>query len=112
MKRRVVITGLGLVTPLGIGTEATWDRVISGKSGIGPITRFDAERYSSRIAGEVRDFRAEDFVSKRDVKKMDLFIKYAVAAAQFAMEDSSRQFMNFFEATLGRATVEFIRLQP
>jgi 3-oxoacyl-[acyl-carrier-protein] synthase II len=88
VKRRVVITGLGLLTPLGIGNEASWDRLLSGQSGVGPITRFDAGDYASKIAGEVRGFNEEDFIPKKDLKKMDLFIKFALAAAQFAMTDS------------------------
>ncbi len=89
MRRRVVVTGLGLLTPLAIGNEASWDRLLSGQSGVGPITRFDTSKYSATIAGEVRGFNQEDFISKKEVKKMDLFIKYALAAAQFAMEDSA-----------------------
>jgi len=89
VSRRVVITGVGLVSSLGIGTSATWDALCAGQSGIGPITRFDASAFPVRIAGEVRGFDPLVFVAKKDVKKMDLFIKYALAAAQFAMEDSA-----------------------
>ncbi len=85
----MVVTGLGLLTPLGIGNEASWDRLLSGRSGVGTITRFDASKYSATIAGEVHGFNQEDFISKKEVKKMDLFIKYALAAAQFAMQDSA-----------------------
>ena len=88
MSRRVVVTGVGLVSPLAIGTQANWDALLAGKSGIGPITRFDASQYSARIAGEVKDFDPLQFVDKKDVKKMDVFIQYAIAAAQFAMDDS------------------------
>lgn len=88
VRRRVVVTGVGLVSPLGIGTAATWDALIAGKSGIGPITRFDATDYPARIAGEVKGFNPLDFVDKKEVKKSDTFIHYALAAAQFAMEDS------------------------
>ena len=88
MKRRVVITGLGLVTPLGIGLEPTWEALCAGKSGIGEITSFDASGYATRIAGEVKDFRKEDFVQKKDAKRMELFIIYALAATRMAMEDS------------------------
>jgi len=87
-RRRVVVTGVGLVSPLGIGTDATWQALLAGRSGIGPITRFDAAEYPSRIAGEVREFDPERFVEKKEVKKTDLFIQYALAATQFAMEDS------------------------
>ena len=84
MSRRVVVTGVGLVSSLGIGTTATWDALCAGRSGIGPITRFDAAPFSVRIAGEVRAFDPLVFVAKKDVKKMDVFIQYAIAAAEFA----------------------------
>jgi 3-oxoacyl-[acyl-carrier-protein] synthase II len=86
--RRVVITGIGLVSPLGCGNAKNWDALVSGRSGIGPITRFDASAMPVRIAGEVKDFNPEDFIDKKEIKKMDLFIQYALAASQFAMEDS------------------------
>jgi 3-oxoacyl-[acyl-carrier-protein] synthase II len=86
--RRVVVTGIGLVTPLGVGTQKTWDGLLAGRSGIGPITRFDASRFSTRIAGEVRDFHPLDFIDKKEVRKMDLFIQFALAAAHLAVEDS------------------------
>ncbi len=88
MKRRVVVTGIGLVTPCGIGTDNVWNNILSGKSGIGPITRFDIERFDTKIAGEVKDFNPEDYVQPKEVKKMDLFIHYALAAAQIAMKDA------------------------
>ncbi len=91
MDRRVVITGLGMVSPLGIGNQENWQALIHGKSGIGPITRFDASDYPCRIAGELKGFNAEDWVSKKDVKKMDLFIHYAMAASEIAMRDASFQ---------------------
>ncbi len=83
-----MVTGVGLVSSLGIGTSATWDALCAGQSGIGPITRFDASAFSVRIAGEVRGFDPLVFVAKKDVKKMDLFIQYAIAAAEFAREDA------------------------
>ena len=86
--RRVVVTGVGVVSPLGTGNGKNWDALVSGKSGIAPITRFDASDLPVRIAGEVKDFVAEDFIDKKEIKKMDLFIQYSLAAAQFAMEDS------------------------
>lgn len=89
--RRVVVTGVGVVSPLGTGNEKNWDALINGKSGIDLITRFDATEFPVRIAGEVKDFIAEDFIEKKEVKKMDLFIQYAIAAAHFAMEDSGFQ---------------------
>jgi len=86
--RRVVITGIGLVTPLGIGTQATWEALVAGRSGIGPITHFDASRYSTRIAGELKGFDPLQFIDRKEARKMDPFIQYAVAAAHFAVEDS------------------------
>ena len=88
MSRRVVVTGVGLVSPLGIGTQANWEALRAGRSGIGPITRFDASQFSARIAGEVKQFDPLHFVEKKDVKKMDVFIQLAIAAAQFAVDDA------------------------
>jgi 3-oxoacyl-[acyl-carrier-protein] synthase II len=82
------VTGVGLVSPLGIGTGANWEALCAGQSGIGPITRFDAAQFSARIAGEVKDFDPLQFVDKKDVKKMDVFIQLAIAAADFAMKDA------------------------
>jgi 3-oxoacyl-[acyl-carrier-protein] synthase II len=84
----VVVTGLGMLTPLGLGVEANWEALMAGRSGIGPITKFDATEYKSRIAGEVRNFNPEDFLDKKAIKRMDDFIQYAVASARMAMEDS------------------------
>ena len=88
MQRRVVVTGVGLVSSLGIGTQATWDAVCAGRSGISAISRFDATAFSSRIAGEVKAFDPLQFVGKKDVKKMDVFIQYAIAASEFAVRDA------------------------
>ena len=88
MSRRVVVTGVGLVSPLGIGTETNWDALCAGRSGIGPITRFDASQFSARIAGEVKNFDPLQFIDKKDVKKMDVFIQLAIAASQFAVDDA------------------------
>jgi 3-oxoacyl-[acyl-carrier-protein] synthase II len=88
LSRRVVVTGVGLVSPVAIGTEANWEALLAGRSGIGPITRFDASAFSARIAGEVKGFDPLRFVEKKDVKKMDIFIQLAIAATQFAMTDS------------------------
>jgi len=87
-RRRVVITGLGVVTPLGIGVEKTWQAVTAGKSGITTITRFDASEYACQIAGEVKDFNPGDYIDKKEIKKMDTFIHYAVAASQEAVDDA------------------------
>jgi 3-oxoacyl-[acyl-carrier-protein] synthase II len=86
--RRVVVTGIGLVSSLGIGTEANWQALCAGCSGIGPITKFDATQFSTRIAGEVKNFDPLRYVEKKDVKKMDVFIQYAIAASQYAMDDA------------------------
>jgi 3-oxoacyl-[acyl-carrier-protein] synthase II len=88
LSRRVVVTGVGLVSPLGIGTGANWEALCAGRSGIGPITRFEASQFSARIAGEVKHFDPLQFVDKKDVKKMDVFIQLAIAASQFAMDDA------------------------
>ncbi len=88
MERRVVITGLGLITPLGIGVDESWSGVIAGKSGVGEITRFNASVFSTRIAAEVKGFNAEDFMEKKEAKRMETFIQYAVAATRMAIDDS------------------------
>lgn len=88
MERRVVITGVGLVTPLAVGTEASWSGLCDGRSGIGEITRFDASAFQTRIAGEVKGFDAADFLPKKEAKRIQPFIAYAIAATRMAMEDS------------------------
>jgi len=88
MARRVVVTGLGMVTPLGTGVEKSWEAACSGRSGIGPITKFDATGFSSQIAGEVKDFRSQDFMDKQEIRRFDVFIHYAIASARMAIEDS------------------------
>jgi len=87
-KRRVVVTGLGVVSPVGIGVKTAWDNLIAGKSGITQITKFDASAFSSTIAGEVKDFNAEDFIPAKDARRMDTFIQYGLAAAIEAVKDS------------------------
>jgi 3-oxoacyl-[acyl-carrier-protein] synthase II len=86
--RRVVVTGVGLVSPLGNTTEATWQGLLEGRSGVGTISRFDPEGYAARIAAEVKGFDPEDWVDAKEVKKFDLFVHYAVAAADMALADS------------------------
>ncbi len=86
--RRVVVTGLGLVSPLGVGMERNWRAFLAGESGIGRITKFDASEFSSQIAGEVKEFDPLSFIDKKEVRKMDPFIQYAIAAAHLAVEDS------------------------
>ena len=87
-KKRVVVTGLGLVTPLGIGVEKTWESLVAGRSGAGKITRFDASDYPVQIAAEVKDFDPALYIDKKEIKKMDTFIHYAIAASQMAIDDS------------------------
>ena len=100
MTERVVVTGVGLVTPLGTGTEQTWENLLAGKPGIGRITHFDAEAagMACTIAGEVRDFDVSAYVNRKDARKMDTFIHYGIAAAQMALEQSG------FEITEENAT--------
>ena len=94
MKRRVVVTGMGLVTPLGVGLDNVWEQLLQGKSGVAPITRFDVSRHDTKIAGEVKNFNAEEYVSHKEVKKMDLFIHYSLAAAKIAVNDSKLDMAN------------------
>ncbi len=86
--RRVAVTGVGLVSPLGIGNAENWKALLEGRSGIGPITRFDPSAFTCRIAGEVKGFDPSRYVEKKEIKKMDTFIHYGMAAAHLAMEDS------------------------
>src|SRR4030065_2777440 len=86
--RRVVITGIGVVSPLGIGVQKNWEALLRGESGIGPITRFDASKHSTRIAGEVKNFDPLAFIDRKEARKMDLFIQLALAAAALAVEDT------------------------
>ncbi len=86
--RRVVVTGLGAITPLGIGVRTTWDAILAGKSGVGQITRFDAKDFATTIAAEVKGFDPDRFIDKKEAKRMDPFIHYAMAAAHMAMEDA------------------------
>ena len=89
MKRRVVLTGVGLVSALGLDTESTWSGLLQGKSGVGPITHFDASDFSSRIAAEVKDLDPLDYVDTKNARKMDLFILYAIAASDVAVKSAS-----------------------
>jgi 3-oxoacyl-[acyl-carrier-protein] synthase II len=89
LNRRVVITGMGLVTPVGIGVADSWEAICAGKSGIGEITRFDTTDYQTKIAAEVKGFKAEDFIPKKEAKRNELFISYAMAATRMALEDAA-----------------------
>lgn len=102
MKRRVVVTGIGLVTPLGTGVEKTWQSLCEGKSGIGRITRFDPSELPSQIAAEVKDFDPADFIEKKEIKKMDRFIQFGIAAAKMAVEDAR---LEITESTADRVGV-------
>ena len=87
-RRRVVVTGLGMVSPVGVGVEEGWTALVAGRSGIGPITQFDASTYPTRIAGEVRGFEPEKFMDRKEVRRNDRFIHFALAAGKMAIEDS------------------------
>jgi 3-oxoacyl-[acyl-carrier-protein] synthase II len=91
MSRRVVITGIGLVSPLGLDTPSTWDALLAGRSGIGPITHFDASNLTCKIAGEVKGFDPEKFIDRKEARKMDTFSHYAIAATREALDDSRLQ---------------------
>jgi len=88
LRRRVVVTGMGMVSPLAIGVEETWQALIQGKSGVARITKFDPTGFDTQIAAEVKDFAPENFMDKKDIRRMDIFIQYAVAAATLALEDA------------------------
>ncbi|MGL6015363.1 MAG: beta-ketoacyl-[acyl-carrier-protein] synthase family protein, partial [Selenomonadaceae bacterium] len=88
MKNRVVITGIGAITPIGIGKDAFWQGLLAGKSGITKTTRFDASEYTAQVAGEVKDFEPNDFIDKKEAKRMDRNAQFAVAASKLAIEDA------------------------
>ena len=104
INKRVVITGLGLVTPLGIGVKLTWEALCAGKSGVGEITRFDSSAYATKIAAEIRDFRPQDFMPKKDAQRVELFIAYALAATRMAIEDSGLVINSANETRVGAIT--------
>jgi 3-oxoacyl-[acyl-carrier-protein] synthase II len=101
-QRRVVVTGMGIVSPIGNTLASAWDSIVNGRSGVGPITHFDAAAYNSRIAGEVRDFDAKAWITPKDVKKMETFIHYGLAASLMAIEDAG---LEITEANAERAGV-------
>jgi 3-oxoacyl-[acyl-carrier-protein] synthase II len=100
-KRRVVVTGLGLVTPLGIGVEKSWEGLVQGESGIRRITHFDSSAFATQIAGEVEGFNAEDYIEPKEIKKMDRFIHFGIAAAAIAMDDAQLKVDESNAARLG-----------
>ncbi len=101
-RRRVAVTGLGLITPVGIGTGESWANLKAGKSGIGEITHFDASQFATRIAGEVKGFDPANYIEAKEIKKMDRFIHFGIAAAQLAVEDSG---LKITDANAGRVGV-------
>jgi 3-oxoacyl-[acyl-carrier-protein] synthase II len=88
-KRRVVVTGMGMLTPLGNDVETTWSNILLGQSGISDITRFDASAFSTRFAGEVKNFDPEEYIPKKETKKMDRFIQFGIAAGIQALRDAN-----------------------
>lgn len=88
MERRVVVTGVGLITPLGVGTETTWKNICAGVSGIDNITRFDTSDYNVKIAAEVKNYQTQDYFEKKEAKRLDLFVQYGIVATRFALKDS------------------------
>ena len=102
-KRRVVVTGIGILSPLGNDLAGNWDAITAGRSGIGPITHFDASAYPTRIAGEVRDFDPAKWIGPKDIKKMDPFVHYGVAASMMAIEDSGLAIEGEAAETIGVA---------
>jgi len=92
VERRVALTGIGLVSPVGVGVEKNWENILQGKSGVSLISRFDISQYTSKIAGQVKDFDPLDFIEKKELRKMDLFIQYGLAAAHLAVQDSGIDF--------------------
>jgi len=104
LNKRVVITGLGLVTPLGVGVEQTWNSLCAGRSGVGEITRFDTSDFQTKIAAEVKDFNPEDFMPKKDANRVEPFIAYALAATRMAIEDSGLVIDSSNESRVGAIT--------
>jgi 3-oxoacyl-[acyl-carrier-protein] synthase II len=101
MGRRVVVTGIGLVTPIAVGTEETWQGLLAGKSGIGPITHFDHTAFATHFAGEVKDFDPTRWMTSREVKSLDLFLQYAIAAGSMAIKDSGLEIKGEFAERVG-----------
>jgi 3-oxoacyl-[acyl-carrier-protein] synthase II len=101
MARRVVVTGIGLVTPLAVGTEETWQALLAGKSGIGPITHFDHSQFATHFAGEVKDFDPTRWVTSREVRSLDPFVRYAIAAGALAVGDSGLKIEGAFAERVG-----------
>jgi len=101
MRRRIVLTGMGLVTPLAVGTEETWKALVAGQSGIGPITHFDSTNFATHFAGEVKGFDVTRWMSHREARNIDRFIQYAVASAALAIEDAGLKIEGEFAERVG-----------
>ena len=101
-KRRVVITGLGVISPVGNSIKTAWENILAGRSGIAPITNFDASDFSVRFAGEIRDFEVSDYIPSKEARRMGTFIHYGIAAASQAIEDSG---IEITDANAARAGV-------
>lgn len=101
MSRRIAVTGIGLITPVGIGNKETWDAVCNGKSGIGAITRFDITEHKTKIGGEVTDFNPEDFMNPKEARRTDRFIQYAVASTRLALEDADLEITDVISPRAG-----------
>ncbi|MCE4050461.1 MULTISPECIES: beta-ketoacyl-ACP synthase II [Bacillaceae] len=99
--RRVVVTGIGAVTPVGNDAEKTWENIVNGVSGIGPLTRINADEYPAKVAAQINDFNAEDFMDKKDARKMDRFTQYALAASLMAVKDADLQITEENSARIG-----------
>lgn len=95
MKRRVVITGLGAVTPVGLNVASLWESLLAGKSGISLIEKFDTTDFTSKIAGEIKNFNPEDYFEKKEIKKLDLYTQFALVAAREAMKDAGLNSGNY-----------------
>jgi len=100
-KKRVVITGMGAVTPVGNNVVDSWNAVKNGQSGVGPLTRIDAEKFNAKVAAQVKDFDIEQYISKKDARKMDRFTHYAIAAAKEAVEDAALEITDANAADIG-----------
>src|SRR5947209_4450112 len=95
--KRVVITGMGAITPLGNSVAELWRNIVAGKSGAGPITKFDTTKFKTRFASEVKDFDVTEYIDKKEIKKYDLFTQYAVAASDQAIKDAGLDFSSMDE---------------
>lgn len=99
--KRVVITGLGAITPIGIGKDDYWNALLEGKSGIGYITRFDTEKYDTKIGAEIKDFYPEDFMDRKETRRMDRFTQYAIAGTDLALKDGKINLEGLDEERIG-----------